>query len=54
MMDREDYRKKNLNKLNDYMSNGIIPSESLILTYETDDIPLDMELVENYINYYLG
>ncbi len=54
MMDREDYRKKNLNKLNDYVSNGIIPSESLILTYETDDIPLDMELVENYIEYYFG
>lgn len=54
MLDREDYRKKNLNKLNDYISNRIVPSENLILTYETEEVPLDMELVENYINYYFG
>lgn len=48
-MDKERYRKRTLNKLNLYISHGIIPMIHLITTYETNDTPLDISTIEKIV-----
>lgn len=52
MMDVPSYRQKAFNKLQIYISHGIIPFVNLIITFETKDYPLDLALVEMLIRYY--
>lgn len=51
-MDDPVYRQRALEKLQKYMSCGIIPFVNLIITFETKDCPLDTALVEMLIRYY--
>lgn len=44
LLDRPDYLKKNMKKLKDYRAIGIFTSKNLILTMETEDHPLNMNL----------
>ncbi len=51
-MDDPVYSRKVPSKLQLYIANGIIPSIHLITTYETQDAPLNSEVIENIIEYY--
>ncbi len=52
-MDDPVYAKTAVKKVNAYISNGILPTDRLILTYETAATPLQMECVENLLRKYL-
>lgn len=52
MMDNPNYSKHVLNKLQLYISNGIIPSIQLITTFETKKSPLTAENVERTVQQY--
>lgn len=54
MMDNMQYIDKTFNKLKQLSYNQIIPSINLITTYETKNIPLDSEQVNQIINYYFS
>lgn len=51
-IDNPKYRKDAFHKLQVYISNGIIPSINLILTYETEQYPLSPGTVEDIVKYY--
>lgn len=50
----EDYVRKTCSKLQVYALNGIIPSDNLIMTFETPDFPLNAEDVMEIIEKYFG
>ena len=52
MMDKYSYIKRNLEKLEAYFVNGIIPTINLILTYETESHPLSVSTVCREIERY--
>ncbi|MBQ7920704.1 MAG: ATPase [Lachnospiraceae bacterium] len=52
MMDNPDYAANAHSKLQIYTSHGIIPSISLLTSFETKEKPLDMDMVEAMINHY--
>lgn len=52
MMDNREYAKKNYAKLETYQAYGIIPSINLITTFETQDHPLSLEVIEKLIKHY--
>lgn len=47
-----DYAKKNFSKINDYEEGGIMLGQSLIITMETGDAPINTKLVEDKIKLY--
>jgi len=51
LMDKEGYRQKAMDKLHFYIRHGILPSDSLICTYEHDlrDIVFVQKLIEMYL-----
>jgi len=51
-MDDSAYQKNAITKLQQYASNGIIPSIHLITTFETKDHPLGPEDIEHLIRHY--
>jgi len=51
-VDDPEYLESPLRKLRLFSAHGIYPSINLITTYETKDVPLSAELVENIIEYY--
>lgn len=53
-MDDASYAQKTFYKLGLYNSNGIVPSINLIMTFETENNPLNMITVEKVINQYFG
>lgn len=53
MMDDISYARSAFNKLPIYASQGIIPFEKLILTFETKHTPLDAGTIEQAIKNYL-
>lgn len=53
MMDKDWYVKRAEDKLKNYMNNGFMPQDNLILTMETGDNPLSYEKVESMIKLYL-
>ena len=53
-MDNPEYNKKANNKLQTYISNGIIPTINLITTFETIDNPLTSNYVNELIEYYFS
>ena len=52
MMDDEGYARKAAEKIYGYSAHGIVPGERLIMTFESSQVSLDMELVERWIEYY--
>ena len=52
MMNDDFYSKNVGSKLQLYISNGIIPSIDLIMTFETSSQPLDMRTVERIVEEY--
>ena len=48
-MDKPDYRSDYLNKMRNYINYGVIPDHNLILTYESDGHPLNMEIAQDKI-----
>ena len=52
MLHDSSYVKNYCNKLQLYISNGIVPTIQLITTYETKDTPLSSYTIENLINNY--
>lgn len=52
MIDDPEYAKKACQKIMTYTANGIYPSVNLILTWETDEQPLNAEMIEKIIEYY--
>lgn len=53
MMDDEIYVNKNLPRLNAYIKNGIIPGRNLILTFESNKAPLEIQIIDTYIKNWL-
>lgn len=52
LMDDPNYSRKAFSKLQQYASNGIIPSIQLITTYETKDNPLNISDIEKIVEHY--
>lgn len=52
LLDKPAYVEKSFDKLKIYVQNNIIPSVNLILTYENQKHPLDMEAIEKTIEEY--
>ena len=52
MMDEPDYVERNLRKINAYLKNGYVIGETLILTFETHDQPLNTVIVDKTIKHY--
>ena len=53
LMDDPDYAAKAVQKLQTYNQNGIHPGQSLIISTETTDFPLNTKHIENLINTFL-
>ena len=53
-MDNPEYAMKACEKIKLYVSNGIIPSIDLIITFETKENPLTADKVMNIIDEYFG
>lgn len=52
LIDDEGYRENFLGKLDMYIRAGIIPTRNLIMTFETHDMPLQMDYVNQILAYY--
>lgn len=53
MMDKQEYARSAVRKLESYQKNGIFPGEQLILTFETELSVLNTTVVEVLVNKYL-
>ena len=51
-LDKPDYRERNVKKLNSYSKNGIHLGKNLILTFETENQPLDLDVVRIMIEQF--
>lgn len=49
MMDNAEYSAKAVDKIAQYQKNGIYPGETLLMTFETSDKPLDMKLLQRML-----
>lgn len=54
MVDRMDYRKTMLSKLDTFIRNGYIPSVNMIITCESMDKPLDFENIRAQVEHFFG
>ena len=52
MMDDPDYVNKNLRRESAYIMNGYYPGERLSLTYETEELPINLRQVRAIIQHY--
>lgn len=46
LIEKYEYLRKNVEKLHDYITHGIIPMKNLLLTFETLEHPLTLEMIE--------
>ena len=53
MMDNPEYSVRSVKKIQQYEANGIFQGESLILTYESNQLTLNQKSVQRMINRYL-
>ncbi len=53
MMDRQEYARAAVKKLNCYQMNGIIPGDRLILTFETEQDVLNPRIIGKLVDKYL-
>lgn len=49
MLDDDEYRDRTLKKLREYEQNGIILGKNLIISYETSNVPFDVDLLRKNI-----
>ena len=49
LLDDEEYRHKCLEKLDEYRHNGIYPGKNLLITYESEEFPLDIKGIRKMI-----
>lgn len=54
MMDDPEYTEKAVKKINTYAKNGIFQGDKLLLTYETSHTPIDMRVVGELLERFLG
>lgn len=53
MMDKQEYARNAVRKIELYQKNGIYPGERLILTFETEQSMLNQNILEKFlINIY--
>lgn len=52
MMDDPSYAQNAISKLQNYIAHGIYPTINLIITFETKDNPLNIDMIENIIKFY--
>ena len=50
MWDEKNYKKDALEKIDKYISRGFVPGRDIIFTFESDKVPLDIDVVKNQIN----
>ena len=53
MMDKQEYARSAVRKIELYMKNGIYPGERLILTFETEQSLLNQKILESLAEKYL-
>lgn len=53
MMDKQDYARAAVRKIEFYQINHIYPGERLIITFETEQNILNSKIIENLIEKYL-
>ena len=53
MMDKQEYARSAVRKIELYMKNGIYPGERLILTFETEQSMLNQKILESLVERYL-
>lgn len=53
MMDKPEYARSAVRKIEQYMKNGIYPGERLILTFETEQSLLNQKILESLVERYL-
>ena len=53
MMDKQEYARNAVRKIELYQKNGIYPGERLILTFETEQSMLNQNILENLVEKYL-
>nr|MCR4744743.1 hypothetical protein [Lachnospiraceae bacterium] len=49
LLDDEEYRKSNFKKLDEYRKNGIYLGKNLLITYESEESPLDIKGIRKMI-----
>ena len=49
LLDDDEYRYKCLEKLDEYRHNGIYPGKNLLITYESEEFPLDIKGIRKMI-----
>jgi len=54
LMDDDEYRRKNLRKLDEYRRNGIYPGKNMIVTYEADGCPFNIREIRQMIEEMFG
>ena len=52
LLDKPDYANRAYSKLRIYSENGFIPMINLIITCETESVPLDLRLVSRLVDHY--
>ena len=52
-MDKQEYARSAVRKIELYMKNGIYPGERLILTFETEQSLLNQKILESLAERYL-
>lgn len=53
MMDRQEYARSAVRKIESYQKNEIYPGDRLILTFETEQSVLNSNIIERLVNKYL-
>ena len=53
MMDRQEYARAAVRKIESYQKNKIYPGDRLILTFETEQSVLNSNVIEELVNQYL-
>ena len=53
MMDKQEYARAAVRKIESYQKNGIYPGERLILTFETEQSVLNSKNIEELAKKYL-
>ena len=51
-MDKEDYARDNVFRLNCYQATGYFLGDNLIVTMETNDLPINLNIVKEMVNRY--
>lgn len=53
MMDKQEYARSAVRKIESYQKNGIYPGDRLILTFETEQSVLNSNIIDGLVNKYL-